>query len=156
MLVTGRDLAAAWAVAAFTSSEGDAGIEVDIGTPAFPSAGVGTRISWRNVRNAQYNWGPDSPPTSLSMTPNQSNQLPSSPEVVHIDAESSTDRSALNQCVFVRCFRMKGRIVKKIVANAGPANLPGEDHDDFQPPAMTSERSSSPSSPLIDTDYGLG
>jgi hypothetical protein len=136
ILVTGRDLAKSWLVAAFAADEDSGSVQIGIEGPAGTAGlSVGASVSWQNARGVEYHWGPHpnitvaDPPTG----PAQVQHLTSSSSSGQL-SQRTVDLPGRDQCVWLRGFRVKKRPFpfnkwKKMEAAAEPKDLDAHDHD---------------------------
>jgi hypothetical protein len=152
ILVTGRDLAKSWLVAAFAGDDAGGSIQIGIEGPVGTAGlSVGASVSWQNARSVEYHWGPY-PNITVANPPTGSEQ------VQHLSSSSSSDQlhprtvdlPGRDQCVWLRGLRVKRRPFpfnkwKKMEAAAEPKDLDMRDHDhDVSPAAISCELSESP------------
>lgn len=96
VLVTGCDLTADWATAAFVEGSKKASISFTVGDPIVATAQASLWGSWQTSVNVPHRCGP-----SPSTRP-----VPNDALVPRVDASPATE---FNQCIFIRSFRMMER-----------------------------------------------
>ncbi|KAI0044757.1 hypothetical protein FA95DRAFT_1622960 [Auriscalpium vulgare] len=144
VLVTGCDLAKSWATAAFMGNETNAAasLTIDVGSIANVSASFG--MSWKNVQNVIYNWGPAEDLSTSGVDRSSTNaEVGTSSATGGSQFSLTSSQIALaasevwDQCIFIRGFHMKNRIgslfPKKLVAFARFKDLEKRGDDDSRP-----------------------
>ncbi|KAI5118155.1 hypothetical protein M0805_000534 [Coniferiporia weirii] len=128
LLVTGCDLTADWATAAFTDSSQENSISFQVGFSGFASAQARFWGEWSSSTRVRHRCGPQPlmPPAVLDAG--------SRSDVFHADPLSE-----FNQCIFVRAFRVHERpyfLPNVIKGSADPKDLGGS-RDLDAPPSMS-------------------
>jgi hypothetical protein len=146
ILVTGRDLAKSWLVAAFTDDQSKGNVQIGIQPPAgLGTISIGASVSWQNARSAEYNWGPDETIIITDPLPGRS--------------QSYAELPGRDQCISLRGFRVKRRRFPftklKIEGAAEPEDFKLHEHDhDDSPQASSCPRSElSPGVDNVEIEY---
>lgn len=122
VLVTGIDLTRDFAMVAYSHNSVRMACEFSVAVPAAASASLSLWGRWRTEGLMHTNCGPRSPAIEATPSPSSSDHA----------APASTIPGEYNQCVFIRYYTMRRRLIPKIIkAGAGPHDLgdPGSDDD---------------------------
>ncbi|KIM79180.1 hypothetical protein PILCRDRAFT_570929 [Piloderma croceum F 1598] len=136
ILITGRDLAKSWLVAAFAAEDDSAMVQIGIEGPAGTTGlSVGASVFWQNARGVEYHWGPQPNITVADPTagPAQLQDINSSSSSNQLPPRAM-DLPERDQCVWLRGFRVKRRPFpfnkwRKMEAAAEPKDLDMSDSD---------------------------
>jgi hypothetical protein len=122
LLVTGVDLTKDFAMLAFDNNGGDFSVDFSVGASSIASATASAWGSWRTITSVHKNWGPQAliPPGSARLAMTAAGEA--APRVSR----------EYNQCVFVRGYRLRERLLwpKVIRAAAGPKDFDGAEDEE--------------------------